>query len=88
MAYGITVKHDTGGTRVEFRSRNQAGLLYAVPAEGSWVASPEQLHAHALAGFFAELVKRDDPALRALMNKWGLSFRELPLEDQDEEGAP
>ena len=81
MAYGITIKQGTGGTRVEIRSRNQAGVLYAVPAEGSWVASPEQLHAHALAGFFADLVKRDDPALRALMNKWGLSFRELPLED-------
>ena len=84
MAYGITVKQGTGGTRVEIRSRNQAGVLYAVPAEGSWVASPDQLHAHALAGFFGDLVKRDDPALRALMNKWGLSFRELPLEDGGE----
>ena len=81
MAYGITIKQGTGGTRVEIRSRNQAGVLYAVPAEGSWVASPDQLHAHALAGFFRDLVKRDDPGLRALMNKWGLSFRELPLED-------
>ncbi len=81
MAYGITIKQGTGGTRVEIRSRNQAGVLYAVPAEGSWVASPDQLHAHALAGFFGDLVKRDDPGLRALMNKWGLSFRELPLED-------
>ena len=87
MVYGITVKQDTGGTRVEIRSRNQAGVLYVVPAEGSWVASPDQLHAHALAGFFGELVTRDDPALRALMNKWGLSFRELPLEDGGDERA-
>ena len=87
MAYGITVKQGTGGTRVEIRSRNQAGVLYAVPAEGSWVASPDQLHAHALAGFFGELVKRDDPGLRALMNRWGLSFRELPLEDDGDEPA-
>ena len=87
MEYGITVKQGTGGTRVEFRSRNQAGVLYAVPAEGSWVAEPDQLHAHALAGFFGELVKRDDPTLRALLNRWGLSYRELPLEDGDEEGV-
>ncbi len=87
MAYGITVKQGTGGTRVEIRSRNQAGVLYAVPAEGSWVAAPDQLHAHALAGFFAELVKRDDPSVRALMNRWGLSFRELPLEDGDGEAV-
>ena len=87
MTYGISVKQDTGGTRVVVRSRNQAGVLYAVPAEGTWVASPEQLHAHALAGFFGDLVKRDDPGLRALMNKWGLSFRELPLEDGGDEPA-
>ena len=41
MAYGITVKQGTGGVRVEIRSRNQAGVLYAVPAEGSWVAEPD-----------------------------------------------
>ena len=87
MAYGITVKQGTGGTRVEIRSRNQAGVLYAVPAEGSWVAAPDQLHAHALAGFFTELVKRDNPGLRALMNRWGLSYRELPLEDGDGEAV-
>ena len=87
MTYGITIKQDTGGTRVEIRSRNQAGVLYVVPAEGSWVAEPGELHAHALAGFFGELAKRDDPALRALMNRWGLSYRELPLEDGDEEGV-
>ena len=83
MAYGITVKQGTGGTRVEIRSRNQAGVLYVVPAEGSWVAAPEQLHAHALAGFFGDLSKLDDPHVRGLMSKWGLSFRELPLEDEE-----
>ena len=85
MAYGITVKHDRGGTRMEVRSRNQAGLLYAVPAEASWVASAEHLHAHALAGFFKELTKLDDPQVRRLMNKWGLYFRELPLEEGEDE---
>lgn len=82
MAYGITVKVDSGGTRMEIRSKNQAGLLYAVPAEGSWVATPETLHAHALAGFLRELTQMNDPRVRALMQKWGLYYRDLPLEDE------
>ncbi|MEX2599052.1 MAG: hypothetical protein WD533_05280, partial [Dehalococcoidia bacterium] len=81
MEYGITVKQDHGGARVVIRAQNQAGLLYAVPAEGSWVATPEQLPAHALAGFLNELVQRDDPAIRALMHKWGVYFRPLPLDE-------
>ncbi len=83
MANGITVKQDSGGTRVEVRSQNQAGLLYAVPAEASWVATPEQLHAHAIAGFFTDLMKVDSPEVRRLMEKWGLYFRPLELEVEE-----
>lgn len=82
MANGITVKQGSGGTRVEVRSQNQAGLIYAVPSEASWVAAPEQLHAHAIAGFFTDLVKLDSPEVRGLMGKWGLTFRPLELEPQ------
>jgi len=80
MADGITVKLDSGGTRIELRSQNQAGLLYAVPAEASWVAAPEQLHAHALAGFFTDLMQLESPQVRRLMERWGLYFRPLELE--------
>ena len=83
MANGITVKRGDGGTRVEVRSRNQAGLIYAVPSEASWVAEPEQLHAHAIAGFFNDLVKLDSPEVRGLMEKWGLYFRPLQLDPQE-----
>ena len=86
MADGITVKFDKGGTRVEVRSQNQAGLIYAVPAEASWVATPEQLHAHAIAGFFSDLSQLDSPQVRALMEKWGLYYRPLALDPQDEAG--
>ena len=82
MPDGITVKMDKGGSRVEVRSQNQAGLLYAVPAEASWVAAPEQLHAHAIAGFFTDLMKMDLPEVSRLMEKWGLYFRPLELEPQ------
>ena len=83
MPDGITVKMDNGGTRVEVRSQNQAGLLYAVPAEASWVATPEQLHAHAIAGFFTDLIKIESPEVSRLMEKWGLYFRPLELEPQE-----
>lgn len=83
MPDGITVKIDNGGTRVEVRSQNQAGLLYAVPAEASWVATPEQLHAHAIAGFFTDLMKMESQEVSRLMEKWGLYFRPLELEPQE-----
>ena len=83
MPNGITVKVDNGGTRVEVRSQNQAGLLYAVPAEASWVATPDQLHAHAIAGFFTDLMKMESPEVSRLMEKWGLYFRPLELEPQE-----
>ena len=85
MAFGITVKHDTGGSRIEIRSQNQAGLLYAVPAEASWVATAEQLPAHALAGFLNDLSEIADPRVEGLMRKWGLYFRRLALEDAGKE---
>ena len=81
MVYGITVKQDVGGSRVEIRSQNQAGLLYAVPAEATWVAEEEQLHAHALAGFLSDLVDENDARVRELMQKWGLYYRKLPLDN-------
>jgi hypothetical protein len=80
LAFGITIKHDNGGSRIEIRSQNQAGLLYAVPAEASWVATPEQLPAHALAGFLNDLTDLADPKVEDLMRKWGLYFRPLALE--------
>ena len=85
MAHGITVKQDKGGSRIEIRSRNQAGLLYAVPSEASWVATPEQLAAHALAGFLGDLTQLADPSVEGLMRRWGLYFRPLALEDTPEE---
>ena len=84
MAFGITVKHDTGGSRIEIRSQNQAGLLYAVPAEASWVATEDQLPAHALAGFLNDLSGLAEPRVEELMRKWGLYFRPLPLEATDD----
>ncbi len=83
--FGLTVKHDSGGKRVEIQCAHQNGLLYVVPSEASWVCSEELLHAHAIAGFFRQLIELDNPQVKDLMQRWGLYFRERPLASQDEE---
>ena len=85
MAYGITVKHDTGGSRVEVQCQHQNALVYVVPAEASWVCSAELMHAHALAGLFKDLSELADPRVREVMTKWGLSYRERPLDNPEGE---
>ncbi|MCH8109767.1 MAG: hypothetical protein IIB15_06530 [Chloroflexi bacterium] len=83
--FGLTVKHDSGGKRVEMQCAHQNGLLYVVPSEASWVCSEELLHAHAIAGFFKQLAELDNPEVKDIMQRWGLYFRERPLASQDEE---
>ena len=83
--FGLTVKHDSGGKRVEMQCPHQNGLLYVVPSEASWVCSEELLHAHAIAGFFKQLAELDNPEVKDIMQRWGLYFRERPLASQDEE---
>ncbi len=86
MAFGIVVKQGSGGTRVEVECTHQSGLLYVVPSEASWVCSQEHMHAHALAGFFRELVELRDPRVKQLMQRWGLYFRARPIAREDEGG--
>ena len=83
--FGLTVKHGSGGKRVEIQCPHQNGLLYVVPSEASWVCSEELLHAHAIAGFFKQLAELDNPQVKEIMQRWGLYFRERPLASQDDE---
>ncbi len=55
------------------------------PAEKSWVCSAEMLPGHALAGFLGELVSEKDERIHRLMQKWGIYFRQMPLEKNSEE---
>lgn len=87
MAYGVVVKLGQGGARVEIGCPHQHGLLYAVRSKASWVCSDDLLHAHALAGFLRELMRLEEPAVQALMHKWGLYYRELPLEEASAQQA-
>ena len=82
--FGLNVKHDTGGKRVEIQCKHQNGLLYVVPSEASWVCSEELMHVHALAGFFSQLVELEDQRVTDAMRRWGLYFRKRPLAPEDE----
>lgn len=77
---GLEVHRGADGSRMEMACPHRSGVLYAVPAEATWVCSGDLLHAHALTGFLTELVAMEDPRVRDLMQRWGLYFRERPIE--------
>ncbi len=76
---GMTVTTGDDMTRIQVSCEHQSGLIYIVPAERSWVCSSERLSAHAMAGFFRELAALQQPAVRQLMQDWGVYYRELPI---------
>ena len=84
MPYGVTIKESIGDTRIEIQCAHQNGLIYVVPAEGSWVCQPEHMHAHALAGFFRDLLDTTDPRVAQLMQRWGLYYRPRPVDSEME----
>ena len=88
-ANGLDVKTGQDITRLQITCEHQSGLLYMVPGEKSWVCSQEMMPAHALAGFLGELVEMEDSRVKAMMQRWGIYFRRLPLEETEdgEEGA-
>ncbi|MCH2519888.1 MAG: hypothetical protein MK210_17075 [Dehalococcoidia bacterium] len=83
---GITVKSGDGMTRVEVTCGHQSGLIYVVPAPRSWVCSEELIPAHALAGFFRELVALKLGPVAELMQDWGIYYRQLPLALEENSG--
>ena len=85
---GITVKSGDGMTRVEVTCGHQSGLIYVVPAPRSWVCSEELIPAHALAGFFRELVALKLGPVAELMQDWGIYYRQLPWALEENSGEP
>ncbi len=75
---GLTITQSDEMTRIQASCEHQHGLIYIVSAERSWVCVNERLPAHALAGFFQELVALEQPAIRDLMQQWGIYYRQLP----------
>ncbi len=82
---GLTVTPSDGMTRIQATCEHQSGLIYVVPAQRSWVCSQEMMPAHALAGFFRELIALKQPSVQELMQDWGIYYRQLPI--AAEEGA-
>lgn len=80
--FGLSIKPGEGMNRIQATCAHQSGLLYVVPAERSWVCSSEHMPAHALAGFFRELVGLKDQRIQELMQQWGIYYRQLPLESE------
>ena len=81
---GITVKTGEDMARVQVTCSHQSGLIYAVPGDRSWVCSDELRPAHAIAGFFRELIALKDPRVESLLQQWGLYYRSLPLDSEAE----
>ena len=77
---GIVVKTGPDLARVRVSCPHQSGLIYVVPGDRRWVCSDALRPAHALAGFFRELIALDDPRLADLMQQWSLYYRSLPLD--------
>ena len=82
--FGLNIKPGEDMTRIRVTCIHQSGLIYVVPAERSWVCSPEHLSAHALAGFFQELLALQDQRVQETMQQWGIYYRQLPLEADQE----
>ena len=75
---GLQITTNDEMTRIQVTCEHQQGLIYVVPAERSWVCNSEALPAHALAGFFRELVDLERPEVSKLMRQWGIYYRQLP----------
>lgn len=89
MPRGISFKPSEGQVRVTLECPHQHGRLYIVEgAEMNWVCSASRRPAHSLAGFFGELVDLEDPRIKALLQRWGLYYRRLPLAEKAVRGEP
>ncbi len=86
--YGLSIRAGGGMSRVQIGCMHQRGLLYVVPAEKSWVCSQEYMPAHSLAGFMKDLMELKDPRVQEAMQRWGIYFRQLPLEEEPESVQP
>ena len=75
---GIQITSTEEMTRIQVACKHQQGLIYVVPAERSWVCNSADLPAHALAGFFRELVGLQRPEVNTLTQQWGIYYRQLP----------
>jgi hypothetical protein len=82
---GFIAKVGKDLSRLEISCEHQKGILYVVPSELSWVCDDANRHNHSLAGFLKELTLIGNPQVKEAMQKWGLYYRELPIDTTVEE---
>jgi hypothetical protein len=85
---GLEITPGADMTRIQVACEHQQGLIYVVPAERSWVCNSETLPAHALAGFFRELVGLQRAEVSELMRQWGIYYRQLPRSEASTDQEP
>ncbi len=83
---GLDVIPGNDMTRIRVVCEHQSGLIYVVPADRSWVCDQANLPAHALAGFFRELDSLKNEDVQGLMQQWGIYYRQLPKDQEEESG--
>ena len=81
--HGVSIVPGKGTTRIHMGCTHQKGLVYVVPAEKSWVCTDEMLPGHALAGFLGELTAQGDARVEEMMQRWGIYYRQMPLEETE-----
>ena len=81
--HGVSIVPGKGTTRIHMGCTHQKGLVYVVPAEKSWVCTDEMLPGHALAGFLGELTAQGDARVEEMMQRWGIYYRQMPLEQTE-----
>ncbi|CAI8306707.1 MAG: hypothetical protein FI721_00920 [SAR202 cluster bacterium] len=74
-----------GMTRLTLKCAHQHGMVYVIPADRSWVCDSDSRFGHAVAGFMGALTAMEDPRIQTLMQEWGLYYRSLPLESENED---
>ena len=80
---GLTIKNQEDLTSIEASSSNQHGLIYITHgAPKNWVAKPEEMISHTLAGVFKALNLIDDSRIKDLFNDYGLVYRELEIDHE------
>ena len=81
---GLKIKKGSYGDRIELECRHQKGIIYLVPSEACWVCDEKLRHTHALAGFFNQISELKDPAVKSIMQRWGIYYRSRVLTSQDD----
>ena len=80
---GISIKNASEGKRIKLNCDHNSGVLYIVPSEASWVCNQETIAAHAIAGFLRDLTKIGDSHVDQIMQKWGLYYRSLEVQETE-----